>query len=244
MRCLEAGTHLLIEKPIAKTPALGEDLVAAARKNGVTLQVGHIERFNPAFETLQDIIRDLDVMAINIERLSPPINRSIEESAVADLMIHDIDILCSLLDAEIEDLSASGTAEGEYTTAVISFENGVVGNLTASRITQEKVRRMQISARDCFVVVDFIDNSVQLHRRSVPEFVTIDGERRYRRESTIEKPFIPSGEPLKHELEAFVEAVRTGTEPVVTGEDGIRALQIAEEIDRMAFDTGWEEGGE
>ncbi|WP_340101293.1 Gfo/Idh/MocA family oxidoreductase [Salinibaculum salinum] len=231
---IEAGVHLLIEKPLTEQPSRGEALVEQAQEKGVVLQVGHIERFNPAVQCIADIIPDLDVIAIDAHRLGPPIDRAISDSAVLDLMIHDLDVVCSLVDGDVTEVAATGTEDGEYATATVSFEGDVVGQFTASRVTQQKVRELSITAKECRVNVDYADQTVHLHRRSVPEYVEKDGDVRFRHESLVERPTVDNGEPLKREIDAFVEAVREGTDPVVSGRDGLRALSLARQIDDLA----------
>lgn len=233
--CIDAETDLLVEKPLVDDPRNGRELIDAAEEAGVTLQVGHIERFNPVTQTLQDIVPDLDVIAVNAERLGPQPERTIADSAVTDLMIHDIDVICSLLDADVETVSAGGAADGRHATATVTYDNGVVADLTASRVTQRKVRKLTITAEQAYVIVDYLDQSVEIHRQSVPEYVADDGDVRYRHESIVENPAVDNGEPLKHELRAFLKAARTGQEPRVDGEAGLQALELAQEVNRKAF---------
>ncbi|WP_255198821.1 Gfo/Idh/MocA family protein [Halorarius litoreus] len=230
---ITAGVSVLIEKPFVADYEEGRELIRLAREHDVALQVGHVERFNPAVVALADIVPDLDIIAIEAQRLGPPLDRHIGDSVALDLMIHDIDILLSLVDSPVADVQAIGARNNQYIAATIRFENGVVGDLTASRVTQEKVRRLSLTAEQCRVNVDYIDHTVEIHRHSFPEYVETNGSVRYRNESVIERPTVENGEPLKHELKAFVAAVRDGTEPVVTGEDGLRALELARRIDAI-----------
>lgn len=228
---LLADVHVLVEKPFVADYSEGRDLIRVAEERDLVVQVGHVERFNPAVVTLSEIAADLDVIAIEAQRLGPPLDREIGDSVALDLMIHDIDILLSLVDSPVADVSAIGARDNQYIAATLRFENGVVGDLTASRVTQQKVRRLSLTAAECRVNVDYIDHTVEIHRSSMPEYVEADGSIRYRNASVVERPTVENGEPLKHELAAFVTAVRDGTEPVVTGEDGLRALEIANRID-------------
>ncbi|MFC3476455.1 Gfo/Idh/MocA family protein [Halobacterium litoreum] len=230
---IDAGVHVLVEKPFVADPEEGRALADAARDAGVTLQVGHVERFNPAVRTLASILPGLDVIAVTAERLGPPVDRDLDASVVSDLMIHDIDVACAMLDADPISVSASGTADGEYATAHCSFEGGVVASLTASRVTQQKVRRFAVTARECRVTVDYLDQSVEIHRSSTPEYVATNGDLRHRTESVVERPLVENGEPLKHELASFADAARNGTDPVVTAEDGVRAVELASCIEGL-----------
>ncbi|ELY48752.1 Gfo/Idh/MocA family protein [Natronolimnohabitans innermongolicus] len=230
--CLEAGVHVLVEKPIAETTDQGEALSELADENDLVLQVGHIERFNPAVRTVTELIDELDVISLEAERLGPPLDRDALGNVVSDLMVHDIDVVGALLDDRPDSMTATGTENGQYATATMEFDD-VVASLTASRVTQKKVRTLTVTARECLVEVDYLEQSVLIHRNSYPEYVVDDGKRRYRHESVIERPRVDNGEPLRHELESFVEAVRTGTDPVVTAEDGIAALETVQAVESL-----------
>ncbi|EJN57213.1 Gfo/Idh/MocA family protein [Halogranum rubrum] len=231
--CIDAGVSVLVEKPFVEDPKNGQTLIDFAEERGVVLQVGHVERFNPAVRTLMDIVDDLDVIAVTAERLGPPLDREIDDSAVMDLMIHDIDIVLALVGEDVHSVNAVGTQEGAYGAANLQFEDGTVAELTASRVTQEKVRQLTISAAEARVKVDYIDQSIEIHRQSAPEYVE-DGDVRYRHENVVEKLTVDQGEPLKKELTAFTDAVRTGSDPVVSGEDGLRALEVTRQLDELA----------
>jgi len=232
--CIERGVDVLVEKPFVADLDQGRDLATKARDAGVTLQVGHVERFNPAVRVLADIVPDLDIVAVDIKRLGPPIDRELSDSVVFDLMVHDIDILLSLVDADIASMSSTGR-DDRHISSQIEFSDGAIGNLTASRLTQQKVRTLALTAMECRVTVDFISQSVEIHRQSLPAYVQDDGDVRYRHESVVERPMVESGEPLKNELSSFVEAARDGTEPLVTAQDAIRVLEVADRIERDAL---------
>lgn len=234
---IERGVHVLIEKPFVETPESGRRLIDRARERDVTLQIGHIERFNPAIRALADIVPDLDVIAVDARRLGPPVDRELGTSTVLDLMIHDLDILLALLEGDPTVTSASSTADEQYVTAAVTDDDGVLGTVTASRVTQRKVRELSITAETCHVNVDYISQSVQIHRHSIPEYIEMNGDIRYRHENIVEHPTVDNGEPLKKELSAFAEAITEGSEPVVTGEDGLRALELAREIEGRATET-------
>jgi len=230
MAAIEAGVDLLIEKPITEDPAAGRELLAAAEEADLTLQVGHVERFNPAVRTLSKIAVDLDVIALDSQRLGPPTGRAIDDGVAMDLMIHDADILLSLVDSPVADVYAAETAGDQYVAATVEFENGVVATLTASRVTQQKVRTLSVTAEECRVNVDYMSQSVQINRHSLPEYIEANGDVRYRHENIIERPTVENGEPLKKELASFIDVVRTDAEPVVSGVDGIRALELVRRV--------------
>ncbi|APE95089.1 oxidoreductase [Halodesulfurarchaeum formicicum] len=233
--CIDHGVDVLVEKPFVDDLERGRELAARAREAGVTLQVGHIERFNPATQVLVEMVPDLDVVAIEIDRLGPPLDRDNEDNVVMDLMIHDLDILLSLIDDDVTSLSAVAH-DDRHATAQFKFENDSVATLTASRVTQQKIRQLSLTALSCRVNVDFISQSVEIHRRSFPEYVEADGDIRHRHESVVERPIVETGEPLKAELASFVEAAETGTEPVVTPEAALEVLALLQEIEADALE--------
>ncbi|WP_256391975.1 Gfo/Idh/MocA family protein [Natronoarchaeum rubrum] len=228
--CIEREVDVLVEKPFVADPAEGRDLVERAAERDVTLQVGHVERFNPVVTALQELVDDLDVFAVSAERLGPPLDRDIGDSVVTDLMIHDLDVVLDTFGGSVQSVAATGRDDGSYAVANAEFDSGVVARFAASRVTQEKVRELTISARDCRVKADFIDQTIEIHRSSSPEFVRGDGNVRHRHENVVERVTVERREPLKNELRSFVEAAATNTEPVVSGEDGLRALELTETI--------------
>jgi predicted dehydrogenase len=231
---IEYGVDVLVEKPFVTDIETGRDIAARAEEAGVTLQVGHVERFNPAVRALDDIVSDLDVIAVAAQRLGPPVDRDLQDSVVRDLMIHDIDVIVSHLDSPVTSVAASSPMGQDYVTAHLEFDSGIVASLTASRVTQEKIRELAFTATDCRVDVDYASQSVQVHRHSLPEYYQDEGGLRYRHESIIERPTVENGEPLKAELSAFVEAATGQSEPVVSAADGLRALDIAIRIEQAA----------
>ncbi|WP_254270990.1 Gfo/Idh/MocA family protein [Haloarcula marina] len=235
MQAIEAGVSVLIEKPFVRDPEDGRELIDRAREVGVQLQVGHIERFNPVVDVLDEVLADLEPIAASARRLGPPVSRDVEDDVVMDLMIHDIDVICSLLDDDVAGVTAIGASDGDYADAQIEFAGGTVCSLTASRITQERIRDLSVTTRECHIAVDFMDQSMRIYRHSDPSYQTNNGDVRYTQESIIERPSIESDEPLKRELRSFVDCVRTGSTPRITGEDGLRALAIAREISDIAY---------
>jgi predicted dehydrogenase len=231
---IDHGVHVLVEKPFVTDLVAGRELADRAREADVTLQVGHVERFNPAVRALDDIVSELSLIAVSAQRLGPPVDRDCADSVVRDLMIHDIDVIRAHLDGEITTVSATSPPGRDYVSANLAFDDGVVATLTASRVTQEKIRELAFTADDCRVDVDYANQSVQVHRHSLPEYYQDDGGLRYRHESIIERPTVENGEPLKAELSAFVEAARDRGEPVVTPEDALDALELASRIERAA----------
>jgi predicted dehydrogenase len=232
--CIDADVDVLVEKPFVEDPEQGRRLVQFAEERDVTLQVGHIERFNPAAQKLMEIVADLEVIAVDARRLGPPVDREIDDTAVMDLMIHDIDILTALVDEHVVSVDAIGNDDVRYAAANLQFDSGVVGQLTASRVTQEKERELTLSAESCRVKVDYIDQTIEINRQSTPDYVEEDGDVTYHHENVVEQVSVEKREPLKNELSAFVRSAAEGTEPVVTGEDGLRALRLTRTIEDLA----------
>jgi len=233
-RAIDAGVSLLVEKPFVDDPEKGRELIDRARAAGVTLQVGHIERVNPVVDVLKDVLAGVEPIAASARRLGPPVSRDVNDDVVMDLMIHDIDIACALFGGEVAGVTAIGACEGDYTDAQIAFDGGTLCSLTASRVTQERIRDLSVTARECHVNVDFMDQSVRIYRHSDPSYHTEDGDVRYSQESIIERPAVESDEPLKRELRSFVDCVRDGTTPRTTGADGLHAMLLADEISEIA----------
>lgn len=233
--CLDHGVHVLVEKPFVTSPERGRALLSRAEAEGVTVQVGHVERFNPAVRELSRIAEDLSPIAIEARRLGPPpdADRDLDD-VVLDLMIHDIDVAQSLVSHPVVDVSAVEAANGQYTTAQFQFADGTAASLTASRVTQQKVRELTVTTEECYVELDYIEQSVAIHRRSRPEYLESEGNLSYRHEGVTERPLVPAGEPLKLELESFVETVENGSVPRVTGRDGVRAVALANTIKQAA----------
>lgn len=225
-----AGVHTLVEKPFVRDADVGRELISLADEHDVVLQVGHIERFNPAVSAVMDITDDMNLVSVNANRLGPPVDRDGDDGVVMDLMIHDIDILLTLVDAAVESVSATGTDDGRYGTAQFTFENGVVGTLTASRVNQKRARTLDIADPEQLVEVDYFDQSVRIHRQADPSYEPTNGSVTYRNERVTEHPFVDTREPLKCELEAFIEAATNGMKPRVTPREALRAVEMAHTI--------------
>ena len=239
-KCFEKGIHVFVEKPITATIQEAEELVKIAADRNLNLQVGHIERFNPAIVSLEKFI--LQPMFVQTDRLAQFNPRGTDVAVVLDLMIHDIDIILSLVKSEVKKIDASGVAvvsnSLDIANARIEFENGAVANVTASRISQKKMRKMRIFQRDAYISLDFItgvsevyrllptDQNVELSSISFGEIGIGDKRKRL----IYEQPEIKEINALKYELELFVKSILYKTHPVVSGMDGLKALKVAETI--------------
>jgi predicted dehydrogenase len=230
--CIDAGVHALVEKPFVNSPAEGRALIERAEAAGVLLQAGHIERFNPAVTELTRIVDGVSPISIDARRLGPPNDdeRSLDENVVHDLMIHDLDIVRSLVPEGIDRINALRTDDGQHANAQLLFEDGTVASLTASRVTQQKVRDLTITAEECYIELDYLTQTIEIHRQSRPEYMEIGGNIRYHHEGITERPMVQSGEPLRFELDSFVDSVAEHATPRITGEDGIRAVELADAV--------------
>jgi predicted dehydrogenase len=241
LACLQAGVHVLIEKPIAANIAEAELLVNAAAESQCILQVGHIERFNPAFQELSQVLKTEELLALEAHRMSPYSNRANDVSVVLDLMIHDIDLLLELAAAPVTKLTASGSRASDsgyldYVTATLGFANGIVATLTASKVTHRKIRRIAAHCKNSLTEADFLNNEILIHRQTTANCRTDYGQVLYRQDGLIEKVYTSNIEPLHAELEHFVNCVRGGNQPSVGGEQALKALRLASLIEQMALD--------
>jgi predicted dehydrogenase len=223
---LNNGSHVLVEKPITVTIAQADELIAIAREKNLILQVGHLERFNPAILGMEDIANK--PLFIEAHRLAPFNPRANDVSVVLDLMIHDIDIILALVDSEVVRVDASGTAvltdDTDIANARLVFANGCVANVTASRISMKSERKMRLFRPSTYVSIDFQNRVLMKYRTGekemfpgIPEIVN-------------EESVFESGDALLEEIKHFILCARTGENPVVPGEAGRRALQTALQI--------------
>lgn len=241
MDCLQAGVHTLIEKPIAASIAEAESLVNAAADHNCILQVGHIERFNPAFQELGKVLKTEQILALEAHRMSPYSQRANDVSVVLDLMIHDIDLLLELAESPVIQLTATGSRSADsgyldYVTATLNFANGIVATVTASKVTHRKIRRLAAHCKNSLTEADFLNNEILIHRQTTANYVTDYGQVLYRQDGLIEKVYTSNIEPLHAELEHFVHCVRGGDQPSVGGEQALKALRLASVIEQMALD--------
>lgn len=236
-QAIQAGLHCLIEKPITVEVSEGEELVQLAMQANVTLQIGHVERYNPVYPELKKILEGEEILAVKANRLSYNPSRATDVDVVLDLMIHDIDSVNSLLGGNLTVLgSSAGTflsKVSDYATAILRGPNNIVVDLTASKISQTKCRTLTISCSESFISVDYLRKEIQINRRAAGTYVSNNTDIRYRQESLVEGVFVPNIEPLMAEHNDFAESIFEGREPNVTGYDGVAALKLAKEIQRQ-----------
>ena len=227
---IEAGVHTLIEKPFVKDTDKGEYLVKLADEHGVIVQIGHIERFNPAVSVLSDILSQVNLIAFDAKRLGPPTGRNVNDDVITDLMIHDLDIVLSLANSSVSSADAFITNKGQYASASLQFEDAVIGTFVASRVTQKKVRELTVTTDEFVVYLDYMNKSVEIHHQSLPSYADTSSGITHRNENVIEEVLVENHEPLKAEIESFVHAVRGEHEPVVSATDGLRVVGLIEEL--------------
>jgi predicted dehydrogenase len=218
-RLLKAGKHVLLEKPMTTTVEEADELMSLAREYDRVLQVGHVERFNPAVIGIQKVLTQ--PIFIEVHRLSPFNPRGTDVSVVLDLMIHDLDIILHLVKSTVTSVQAVGvpvlTDTADIANARITFENGCVANVTASRVSAERMRKIRFFQSDAYISLDYVAQNAKIYRREgwqiIDEEINFAGE-----------------QPLQTEIQSFVECVYNGTRPQVSGEEGRNALDIATRV--------------
>ena len=229
--------HVLVEKPIALTEEDAQSIIDACQDNHVTLMVGHVERYNPAIIELMKVLEKEQIIALNFRRMSPYDPRISDANVVQDLMIHDIDVLNAIVSSPIRRLSAQGAKvfsnKLDYVQAMVAYEDGTLASITASRVTESKVRRAEIHTRTAYIEVDFVNRTIEIMRKT--QFsLDVGHSMSYSQENIIEKVFVPASEPLRNEFAHFADCVRTGKTPQTNGELSKKALALCEQITRQA----------
>ena len=236
MMAIRKGKHVFVEKPLAHTLQEGKDLVNMVREAGVKMQVGHVERFNPAYLALKEL--NLNPMFIEVHRLAQFNPRGTEVSVILDLMIHDIDIILSLVKSDVKSISASGVAVMTDTPDIanvrIEFNNGCVANLTSSRISMKKMRKVRLFQKDAYIGIDLLEKKTEIIKLKQPEDVdafsfdieTPNGKKTI----AIANPSIEPLNAIKLELESFVDAIVNNKPTVVSEIDGYLAMEVAHKI--------------
>ena len=235
IQAAEYGCHVLVEKPIALTVEDAANITETCAAKGVKLCVGHVERFNPAIMSLLGIVQSEELITIDFRRMSPFYARIMDASVVTDLMIHDIDVLNALCDEPIKSLDAQGaciyTDKIDYAQALITFESGKMASLTASRVTESKIRKAQVNAKNAFIDVDYLARSVEISRKT--NFALDVGYPvQYTQENIVEKVFVPLEEPLRAEFDHFASAIIHDTPVGPSGQMGTKALKMCFAIEQ------------
>ena len=230
------GKHVFVEKPLANSMDEARQLVKLAKEANIKFQVGHVERFNPAFLALKNY--SLEPMFIEVHRLAQFNPRGTDVSVILDLMIHDIDIILSLVKSNVKFISANGVAVMSDTPDIanvrIEFDNGCVANLTSSRISMKKMRKMRLFQKDAYIGIDFLEKKTEVIKLNAPgdtNVFTFDIETNNGKKTiAIANPVIEDGNAIKMELEAFYHAIINNTDTPVNVLDGFRAMDVAHQI--------------
>ena len=236
MQAIRKGKHVFVEKPLANTIQEGRDIVNIVREANVKVQVGHVERFNPAFLALKDM--NLNPMFIEVHRLAQFNPRGTEVSVILDLMIHDIDIILSLVKSDVKHISASGVAVMTDTPDIanvrIEFNNGCVANLTSSRISMKKMRKMRLFQPNSYIGIDFLEKKTEIIKLKQPEDTNVfsfDIETQNGKKTiAIANPIISQQNAIKLEIQSFVDSIENNTPTVVSELDGFLAMEVAHQI--------------
>lgn len=237
-KIITAKKHLFIEKPIANTVEEAEKIISLAKKYGIKGQVGHVERFNPAFIAVKESLSN--PMFIEAHRLAEFNPRGTDVPVVLDLMIHDIDAILSVVRSKVKHITASGTMvishSPDITNARIEFENGCVANLTASRISLKNMRKSRFFQKDAYISVDFLEKKVEVVKmKDAPEIpgdfdMILQNAEGEKKQIYFENPEISANNAILDELETFADAINNDTTPIVTLEQGTEALRVAKQI--------------
>lgn len=238
IQAIQAGKHIFLEKPIANTVEEAEHIIELAKKYGVKGQVGHVERFNPAFTAVKDKINQ--PMFIETHRLAEFNPRGTDVPVVLDLMIHDIDAILSVVKSPVKSIHATGTNvisdSPDIANARIEFENGCVANVTSSRISMKNMRKARFFQKDAYISVDYLDKICEVVKmKDAPETpgdfdLILQNAEGVRKQIYFDNPQVQSNNAILDELEAFADAINQNTKPIVTLEDGTEALRIAYRI--------------
>ena len=233
---IKKGKHVFVEKPLANTMDEARALVKLAKEANIKFQVGHVERFNPAFLALKNMA--LQPMFIEVHRLAQFNPRGTDVSVILDLMIHDIDIILHLVKSNVNYISANGVAVMSDTPDIanvrIEFDNGCVANLTSSRISMKKMRKMRLFQKDAYIGIDFLEKKTEVIKLNTPEdkdVFTFDIETNNGKKTiAVANPHVQEVNAIKMELEEFKNAILTNTETAVPVLDGFRAMEVAHQI--------------
>ncbi|MDD3003978.1 Gfo/Idh/MocA family oxidoreductase [Flavobacterium sp.] len=235
---IKSGKHVFLEKPISNTVEEAEEIIALAKEYNVKGQVGHVERFNPAFKSVKNDIQN--PMFIETHRLAEFNPRGTDVPVVLDLMIHDIDAILSVVQSKVKNIHASGVSvisdTPDIANARIEFENGCVANLTSSRISLKNMRKSRFFQKDAYISVDFLEKKCEVVKmKDAPEVpgdfdMILQNAEGVKKQIYFDNPEVESNNAILDELETFADAIKHNTQPIVTLEDGTEALRVAYQI--------------
>ena len=229
---IEAGIHTLLEKPCTDDLRQAEELFDIAAKKNVTLHIGHVERFNGAVQELFKIVKD--PIYIECRRMSPFSSRIKDDGVVLDIMIHDIDIVLNLVESDVVNINVIGNSvfskRDDVVNAQIEFKNGCIANLLASRVSQNKVRTLEVTQKESSILLDYTEQEIFVHRQSSSESQLSPGSLRYKQESLVERIFVHKDNPLKLELKHFIDCAANGNRRKLDIKKELNSLNIALQI--------------
>jgi predicted dehydrogenase len=232
--CVSTDIDVLIEKPLANTVQEAKRIVRYAQDNEAVIQVGHIERFNPAVRAVHDILEEQDVISVEAHRLGPFSEQLSEENVVFDLMIHDIDIISMIAGSEATSIEAMGLKKRsdslDHAVSQFRFDNDIIGVATASHVTHGKVRTLNVVTREAYIEMDYQKQNVRVQRRGSEKTTELLDKSGYVSETITETPYIKNREPLKNELEHFLNCVINRQTPEVDGGEGLKAVATASKV--------------
>ncbi len=229
---LEAGIHVLIEKPITNNLEEAQELIKLAQEKGLILQVGHVERFNAAVLELKKIVKD--PIFIECRRFGPYNRRINDTGVVLDLLIHDVDIVLGLVDSPLKEINvAAKSIYSEYediANVQLIFDNGCIASLTASRVTEDKIRTLAVTQQNAYIVLDYAEQDLHIYRQGTSEYIISREAIGYKQESFIERIFVHKDNPLKLQLVHFVDCVSKKITPMTSLEAELKALAVTLQI--------------
>ncbi|ADR18218.1 Gfo/Idh/MocA family protein [Calditerrivibrio nitroreducens] len=233
--CLNAGKHLLVEKPITTDYNQAVELFEIASKKNLVLHIGHVERFNGAVQEIKKLIDN--PFLIESRRVGPYVERMKNDSIVLDLMIHDIDIIINLMNRAVIDVEAKGSVVysdlPDFASVTLVFDNNAVANILVSRVTQKKDRTMSISQHDAFIYLDYTNQDINIYRKGASQHVFGNKELKYINEYILERVFVYKDNPLKMEIKHFLSCIKGETSRIVTVEHELNSLKVALAVDEI-----------
>ena len=229
MEVLNAGVHVLLEKPCSDNLEHARELFSLADSKNLILHIGHVERFNGAVQELHKLVDE--PILVECKRMGPFVERMKDDSVVLDTMIHDIDIILNLINSKVARMNVMGRSvfskKDDVVSVQLEFENGCIASILASRVSQNKERTLSITEKDSYIILDYTDQEIYVHRQSSSDYMLTKDSLRYKQESLIERIFVHKDNPLKLEIQHFLDCVKNGTPRKVAVDNELYSLEIA-----------------
>jgi predicted dehydrogenase len=226
---LNTGVHVLLEKPCSDNLEHARELFSLADSKNLILHIGHVERFNGAVQELHKLVSE--PILVECKRMGPFVKRMKDDSVVLDTMIHDIDIILNLIDAKVSQINVMGRSvfseKDDVVSVQLEFETGCIANIVASRVSQNKERTLSITEKDSYIILDYTDQEIYVHRQSSSDYMLTKDSLRYKQESLVERIFVHKDNPLKLEIQHFLDCVKNGTPRKVAVDNELYSLEIA-----------------